>query len=141
MARTGIGLLSESELAAWLKVSQRSIRRFVDAGDLTRVRVGHAPAYIWDDALKFVGVGKRDWAKAQVAPLMTTDEVSAICRGFPPGSIKRLARAGEIPSHSVGRALRFVPAEIAAWIGAKRTVPTANVPKSGDMTSAEQNAP
>ena len=58
MRKKGTGLLSESELAAWLRVSQRSVRRFVDAGELTRVRVGHAPAYIWDDVLRFAGVAR-----------------------------------------------------------------------------------
>ena len=116
MRKKGTGLLSESELAAWLRVSQRSVRRFVDAGELTRVRVGHAPAYIWDDVLKFAGVRAREATKAQAAPLLTTDEVSVICRGFSPGSIKQLAKSGDIPSVKIGRSLRFLTAEIEDWI-------------------------
>ncbi len=141
MRKKGTGLLSESELAAWLRVSQRSVRRFVDAGELTRVRVGHAPAYIWDDVLKFAGVRAREATKAQAAPLLTTDEVSVICRGFSPGSIKRLAKSGDIPCVKIGRSLRFLTAEIEDWIDSKRGVPTTNVPEISDLANAEQNAP
>lgn len=141
MRKKGTGLLSESELAAWLRVSQRSVRRFVDAGDLTRVRVGHAPAYIWDDVLRFAGVRARDASRAQTAPLLTTDEVALICRGFSPGTIKRLANSGDIPCVRVGRSLRFLTAEIEDWIDAKRSSPTTNVPKISDLADAERNTP
>lgn len=141
MPKKRTGLLSESELAAWLRVSQRSVRRFVDAGDLTRVRVGHTPAYVWDDVLRFAGVRTRDAARAQASPLLTTDEVAAICRGFSPGSIKRLAKSGEIPSIRIGRSLRFLAAEIEDWIDAKRSIPTADVRKNRDLAGIERNAP
>ncbi len=49
----------------------------------------------------------------EIRPLWTADDVAAYL-GWHPQTVYRKARAGEIPSVKVGRALRFRPEEIEA---------------------------
>ena len=116
MARYEHGLVSEAEAAAYLRVSPRTVRRYVDEGYLDRVHLGASPAYPWSSIWRFVGVNAKGREQAYSRRLITVDEVARRCAGFEPSTIKRLAALGEIPAHRVGKAWRFVPSEIDAWL-------------------------
>jgi excisionase family DNA binding protein len=141
MARYEHGLLSEPQAAAYLGVSTRTVRRFVDEGFLDRVHLGASPAYPWTSVWRFVGVNAKGREQAYARRLLTVDDVAKRCVGFPPSKIKRLAALGEIPAHRVGKALRFVPAELDAWLLATADGRTANGPDSGDLATVEPNTP
>ncbi len=51
------GLLSPREVAAWLKVSRRTVRRLVLAGELKAVRVGHRDRIQAASLQKYLGAG------------------------------------------------------------------------------------
>lgn len=51
--------------------------------------------------------------------LMTADEVAHLLQ-IHPRTVYAMARMGQIPSRRVGRSVRFLPAEIEAWIEAQR---------------------
>jgi excisionase family DNA binding protein len=141
MARYEHGLLSEPQAAAYLGVSARTVRRFVDDGSLDRVRLGASPAYPWTSVWRLVGVNAKGREQAYVRRLLTVDDVAKRCVGFAPSKIKRLAASGEIPAHRVGKAWRFVPAELDAWLLAATEVRTENGQESGDLATAEPNSP
>jgi excisionase family DNA binding protein len=135
------GLMSEAEAAAFLGVSSRTVRRYVDEGLLDRVRLGGSPAYPWSSVWRFVGLSPKGREKVYARHLMTVDDVAKRCPGFSPGKIKRLARSGEIPARRVGKAWRFVPAEIEGWLLSLAAARTANDLDSADLATAEPNAP
>jgi excisionase family DNA binding protein len=134
------GLLSEAEAAAYLGVSTRTVRRYVDEGLLDRVRLGGSPAYTWSSLWRMVGVRPQGRERTYARPLLTVDDVARRCTGFTPGKIKRLAREGEIPAHRVGKAWRFVPVEIDGWLLSLAAARTANVQDTPDVAIAEQDA-
>jgi excisionase family DNA binding protein len=139
MERQGHGLISEGELARHLRVSARTIRRLVEEGRLRRVRLGHAPAYVWDDVWKYLGIRPvRGMERGYMRTMMTPEDVAARCIGIGPGRIKRLARQGEIPAYRVGRAFRFAPVEIQRWF-AQHALGTAYDLKIALLAGSEQN--
>jgi excisionase family DNA binding protein len=141
MARYEHGLVSEAETAAYLGVSTRTVRRFVDEGFLDRVHLGASPAYPWSSVWRFIGVNAKGREQAYSKRLLTVDDVARRCAGFPPSKIKRMAASGEIPAHKVGKAWRFVPAEIDAWLLFAAEPRTGSGQESRDLATAEPNNP
>lgn len=141
MSRYEHGLISEAEAAAYLRVSPRTVRRFVDDGYLDRVHLGASPAYPWSSVWRFVGVNAKGREQAYSKRLLTVDDVARRCVGFPPSKLKRMAASGEIPAHKVGRAWLFVSAEIDAWLLVAAAPRTGSGPELGDLATAEPNTP
>ena len=141
MARYEHGLVSEAEAAAYLRVSPRTVRRYVDDGFLDRVHLGASPAYPWSSVWRFIGVIAKGREQAYSKRLLTVDDVAQRCAGFPPSKLKRMAASGEIPAHRVGNAWRFVPAEIDAWLLVAAAPRIEYSQESRDLTAAEPNTP
>ena len=56
--------------------------------------------------------------------LWTAEDVAAFL-GLHPQTVYAKSRAGEIPSHKIGRSLRFRPSEVQAWVEEQaRSTPT-----------------
>ena len=135
------GLVSEAEAAAYLGVSPRTVRRFVDEGYLDRVHLGASPAYPWSSVWRLVGVIAKGREQAYSKRLLSVDDVARRCAGFPPSKIKRMAASGEIPAHRVGKAWRFVPAEIDAWLLVAAGPRTEFGQEARELANAEPNTP
>jgi excisionase family DNA binding protein len=57
--------------------------------------------------------------KAELEPLMTTDEVAAILR-VNPKTVRRLVNAGRLPCIRFGRSVRFASGDVLAWLSARK---------------------
>lgn len=141
MGRYEYGLVSESEAAAYLGVSARTVRRYVDEGLIDRVHFGASPAYPWSSIWRFIGVNAKGREMAYSRRLLTVDDLARRCTGFAPSKIKRMAAAGEIPARKVGKAWRFVPADIETWLLVTAGARTGSGRESGHLTTAEPNTP
>lgn len=114
-------LVSLPDLAAYLRLSPRTLRRYVKNGDLRSVPVGGRPAVPWSEVWRLVDLHPPRGAEASYRlPLMTPEEVAAVC-GASAGRIKMLARRGELPGRRLAKAWRFAPAEVEAWLIARAT--------------------
>lgn len=58
-----------------------------------------------------------DTTRNEPERLWTAEEVAEFL-GLHPQTVYAKSRSGEIPSHKIGRALRFRPSEVQAWVEA-----------------------
>lgn len=58
-------------------------------------------------------------SRAAVSPLLTLQELSIVLR-LHPRTIRRMVARGRIPCVRLGRAIRFVPGDVLAWLSARR---------------------
>lgn len=49
------GVATYSEAATYLSVSERTVRRLMDSGELKKVWVGRSPRISWDSLKKIIG--------------------------------------------------------------------------------------
>lgn len=102
-------------ITRWQHGSDAFFWRQERAGRLVPVRHDGMLRYRLNDVLRFEGgLPGADMATAYAVDLMRPEQVAAICN-CTPAYIMRNARAGKLPCRRIGRARRFVPAEIARW--------------------------
>lgn len=99
----------------WQHGSDSFFWREERAGRLLPVRHDGLLRYRFEDVLLYEGgLPSDEMAAAYVDDLMHPVEASAVCR-CSPAYIAACAKAGDIPQRMIGRARRFVPAEVARW--------------------------
>lgn len=141
MRDRSIELISGRQAADYLRISERNLRRLVEAGKLSQVRLGFSPAYQWGEVWRFVGIVSGGRQAAYTVPLLTAEEVAARLPGFGPSVVKRLASRGEMPAHRVGRAWRFAPVEIESWLCGLGQRRTQDDRKISDLATPEPDGP
>lgn len=84
-------------------------------GNLTALTDGRKVRYAWPDIFAFEGgQPPAGQAEAYQADLLTEDQAARLC-SVKPGYVIAAAKKGDLPARRVGRAYRFVPAEVEAW--------------------------
>lgn len=111
-------LISAAVAAAHLRISPRTLRRYVEDGRLRPVLIGGRPAFPWAEIWRLLDLRPpRAREAAYRLPLMTAEEVTELCGGAVSAAhVKTLARRRELPGRRLGKAWRFIPAEIDAWL-------------------------
>jgi hypothetical protein len=113
-----LALLGRDDLIRrWRWGSAASFHRAERDRLLVPRRNGRRLGYAWRDIWAFEGgqppEGREDEYRAD---LLTPEAVAALCP-YTPETLVTIARRGELPARRVGRFCRFVPAEVARWIG------------------------
>lgn len=99
----------------WRHGSDAFFWRQERAGRLYPVINGGVLRYHWDAVMMFEGgLPSAEMAAEYLADLMHPDQVAAVCH-CTPGFIATSVRSGALPVRRIGRASRFVPAEVALW--------------------------
>ena len=99
----------------WQHGSDSFFRREERAGRLLPVRHDGLLRYRFEDVLLYEGgLPSDEMAAAYAEDLMHPDEAAAVCR-CSSAYIAARAKAGDIPHRMIGRARRFVAAEVARW--------------------------
>ena len=99
----------------WRHGSDAFFWRQERAGRLLPVRHDGLLRYRFEDVLRFEGgLPSEEMVAAYTADLMLPDEAAAVCL-CKPAYIVKCAKAGDIPHRMIGRARRFVAAEVARW--------------------------
>ena len=111
-------LASLPTAAAHLRLSPRTLRRYVQRGRLRPVMIGGRPAFPWTEIWRLLDLHPpRGREAAFRLPLMTAEEVAALCGGgISAAHVKTLARRGELPGRRLAKGWVFIPAEIDAWL-------------------------
>ncbi len=109
-------LVSRAQLIQrWQHGSDAFFWRAERAGRLYPVLNSGLLRYRWHDVLLFEGgLPPADLADAYTADLMHPLQVAAACC-CKTGFLQAVVRKGELPVRTIGRAPRFVPAEVALW--------------------------
>lgn len=112
-----IHLLSRGDLRRrWQCGSPSFFARVERAGWLVARREGGVPGYTWQDVWAFEGgLPPHGRERAWKADLLTAEEVAARCP-LAPSTILERARAGVLPCRRIGRAYRFLPAQVQDWL-------------------------
>ncbi len=104
-----------SLIKRWQHGSNAFFWREERAGRLHPVINGGVLRYRWDDVLRYEGgLPSEDMVAEYFADLMHPDQVASVCN-CTPGYIASSVRKGALPVRRIGRASRFVPAEVALW--------------------------
>lgn len=99
----------------WQHGSDAFFWRHERAGRLHPVSQGGLLRYHLHDVLVFEGgLPPEDRIADYFSDLMHPDQVAAICN-CKPSFILKAARNGTFPARWIGRAIRFVPSEVALW--------------------------
>jgi hypothetical protein len=99
----------------WQHGSDAFFWRQERAGRLLPVRHNGLLRYRLEDVLRFEGgLPPEEMIAAYTVDLMHPLEVATVCI-CSASYIESLARAGDLPGRRIGRAWRFVPAEVARW--------------------------
>lgn len=131
-------LLSYADLAARWQTSARTIRRHVGDGSLRSVTHGGRVGFSWSDVHAFEGGPPPAGLEAAYrAPLLTPADVARLCP-YRPSTLRVLARQGLVPHRRVGVHVRFVRAEVEAWLGSWQVRGARNaVPRSDQAPGAK----
>lgn len=99
----------------WQHGSDAFFWRAERAGRLRPVLNNGLLRYLWHDVLLFEGgLPPTDLAEAYTVDLMHPKQVAEVC-SCKTGFLKAAVRKGALPVRTIGRAPRFVPAEVALW--------------------------
>lgn len=99
----------------WQHGSDAFFWRQERAGRLLPVHYNGLLRYRMEDVLRFEGgQPSDDMAAAYAVDLMHPDQVADVCK-CTPSYIINSAKADDLPCRRIGRAWRFVPAEVARW--------------------------
>ncbi len=99
----------------WQHGSEAFFWRHEKSGALTARSDGTKVRYGWDDIFAFEGGHPPDdLIEAYKSDLLTERDAAGLC-SVKPSYILSAARRGDLPVRRIGRAFRFVPAEIEAW--------------------------
>lgn len=111
-------LLSRADLKQrWRNCGSHAFFQRAEADGLliARRHVGR-PAYHWEDIWTFEGgLPPQELEDEYRSDLITPDDLAEVCP-LKAKTLIRKAAAGEIPHRRIGRFIRFVPAEAAAWL-------------------------
>ena len=109
-------LLDRKRLAQrWQCGSEAFFWRHEASGALCARSDGTKVRYAWEDIWAFEGGVPPDDLRAEYqCDLLTEAQAARLC-WVEPSYILTAARSGDLPTRRVGRAYRFVPAEIQAW--------------------------
>ncbi len=112
MENRGLIPIPLSEAARLLAVSPRTVRRLIEDGKLTAVRIG--PTLVLPaDALPMPLNSSGDGADNQ--PLLTLHEVAArLCCS--PREVRNLSERGTLKPVSIGRSQRWLPDEVEGFV-------------------------
>lgn len=110
-------LLSRIDLITrWRCGSTAFFQRAETDGLLVSRRNTGRVGYRWEDVWTFEGgLPPQELEDEYRADLITPDELAEVCP-LKAKTLIRKAAAGEIPHRRIGRFIRFVPAEAAAWL-------------------------
>lgn len=109
-------LASAADVAAWLGISTRTLRRLVEKGQIPQVVVGGTPIFRWRDVGAALGIDGR--AGATSAPLMTRHEFAERL-SVPPAEVRRLTEAGVFRQVAVGHSARWLAQDVAQMAGGR----------------------
>lgn len=99
----------------WQHGSNPFFWRAEQAGRLVPLRSDGLVRYAWPDVFAFEGgLPPQDMEVAYRQDLLTEEQVSTFC-SCGVGKIFAKAASGDLAARRIGRALRFVPAEVARW--------------------------
>ena len=99
----------------WQHGSDAFFWRHEQAGWLRPVLQRGLLRYRWQDVLTFEGGPPAEDSDVDYSlDLMRPDQVAAICN-CAPDFIMKAARNSTLPARRIGRAVRFVPGEVALW--------------------------
>ncbi|MFA8388369.1 MAG: helix-turn-helix domain-containing protein [Pelagibaca sp.] len=99
----------------WQHGSEAFFWRHEKRGLLTPVSDGCKLRYTWSAVFDFeCGQPPAGMFEAYKSDLLTEHQAAHLCT-VKPSYILTAARAGDLPTRRIGRAFRFVPAELEAW--------------------------
>ena len=99
----------------WQHGSDAFFWRHETSGALIPRSDGTKLRYAWDDIYRFEGGQPPEGLQAAYqSGLLTEAQAAALC-SVTPSYILAAARKGDLPVRRIGRAFRFVPAELDAW--------------------------
>lgn len=98
--------ISADEVARFLAISPRSVRRLVDRGALRPTRIGGFTAFRWADVLRCAGVAADLTARDTPAPLLTPHQ-AAERLGCAPEIVRAAIARGDLPPVRIGSLLRL----------------------------------
>ena len=108
-------LTRERLIERWQHGSNSFFWRAQESHRLVPRQAGGLLRYVWADVFAFEGGPPPAGLEAAYRRnLLTEDQVAAFC-ACSPGSIVDHARSGLLPCRRIGRAYRFVPAEVERW--------------------------
>jgi len=111
----------------WQHGSDAFFWRQEQAGRLRPVLQRGLLRYRWQDVLTFEGGPPAEDSEVDYSlDLMRPDQVAAICN-CAPDFVMKAARNSTLPARRIGRAVRFVPGEVALWQSIKWAVRTRRV--------------
>ncbi len=114
-ARPALLLNRAALIQRWQHGSDAFFWRQERAGRLLPVQHDGLLRYRLEDVLRFEGgLPSEEMLAAYTADLMHPQEVASVCI-CSASYIESLARAGYLAGRRIGRAWRFVPAEVALW--------------------------
>lgn len=95
-----------AQSARLLAISERTLRRLIDAGKLPSVRIGPTLA-LTIETLAELGV-------APFGPPLIDIHDAAALLGVSPREVRAATTAGQIPARAIGHSLRWSPTELRA---------------------------
>ncbi|SFQ13122.1 helix-turn-helix domain-containing protein [Tranquillimonas alkanivorans] len=104
-------IMSLQEVARFLAVSPRTVRRLVERGLLVRRDVGPHPAFRWNDLLRSLGLEQVDVPQGPQHPLQPIGRAAERI-GCPPEALRQTSTRGWPRMVRVGGSVRWLPAEI-----------------------------
>lgn len=108
-------LTRERLIRRWQHGSDSFFWRMEKAGQLVPKHWDGLLRYAWPEVFAFEGgVPPDDLTLAYRQDLLTEHQVAAFCV-CSPGKVITEAKAGRLPCRRIGRAYRFVPAEVERW--------------------------
>jgi excisionase family DNA binding protein len=105
------GLLSVQDTAAVLQVSPRTVRRLIDRGALTPIRVGATLAIRFTD---IPGLSRPERSADGPQQRLLTVHEAAARLGCAPRTVRSLAARGQLRTIQIGGTKRWSPSDVEA---------------------------
>jgi len=98
--------ISADEVARFLAISSRSVRRLVDRGALRPTRIGGFTAFRWPDVLRCAGIEPDVTTRDTLTPLVTPQQ-AAERLGCAPEIVRAAIARGDLPPVRIGSLVRL----------------------------------